>query len=511
MTYFGRHFVPEDRVLVYHIDTEPLNLDPARCSDYIGQIVLQALYEPLLVRDSSTGRLIPGAAKHYEVSLNQLTYTFYLRESKWSDGTSVTASDFVFAFRRLAHPNVESPVGPLLDVILNGEQVLARVLPAEMLGVRELNELTLQIQLENPVNHFPSLLAGFNFSPVPHQLLGRYEDTWESHVTNGPFVLSERHTGTDLFLQPNPARSEPERGVRGLRFWVCKDLRQPLEAYAGGRSHVTCNTYFPFDRLTDLTQLQDLVKLPSGILFVLAGNRNACPLWADHRFRKALHYSLDRCGIAQSLYGGVIPWDHFVATGVAGDLFGTVSPAHNPRRARQLLQDVRRTQTDRDLPRLRILYADYYPNTEILRLVQAAWRQTLDVHVELEPVEFSEHVQRMAEGTYELSLVLLSPTYDDPSAFLAYFLPDLEDRSYRKLTDCLIEAQSGDAVTRRTAFSRADSLLRRVLPAIPLCSGQSIYLCKPEVRGYRVFPDGSVSFRGLRFELGGNHLEEDRP
>lgn len=102
-------------------------------------------------------------------------------------------------------------------------------------------------------------------------------------------------------------------------------------------------------------------------------------------------------------------------------------------------------------------------------------------------------------------LYYLDDLVNDPDA-----AHDLEDRSYRKLTNCLIEAQSGDAVTRRTAFSRADSLLRRVLPAIPLCSGQSIYLCKPEVRGYRVFPDGSVSFQGLRFELGGNHLEEDR-
>lgn len=496
MPCFGVHQVPPDRRLVYHVDTDPLTLDPARCQDYVGQLVLQALYQPLLTRNPEDGHIEPGAARYYTVTPDGLVYTFFLRESLWSDGTPVTAHDFVFALGRLVNPAVQSPAGSLLEPIRNAEQILAGELPVECLGVHAIAHDILEIVLENPVNYFDKLLASCNFSPVPRHCLPDPVAEWGSTVTNGPFVLAEYQPQNQLLLLPNARQQQKQESVAALRFWITRDLVEPLRAYEAGKVHITCNTYFPFDWLETLEGCQDLVRQPSGVLFLLQFNPVACPELADFRLRLALHHAIDRQRIAITLYGGIIAWNHFVPKGVAVDLFDGDECSLDPKLATQAWSP----EIWEGAPlKLRIIFADYYPNKEILDQVRQMWECTLGIQVELEPCEFAEHTSRVAQGDYQVALILLTPMYSDPSAFLRYFLADLDEADADRLASFLISAQLGDGQSSHINFRRADMFLQERLPALPLCTGQSIYLQKPEVRGYRLFSDGAASFRGLRF------------
>lgn len=495
----ARNF-PDDGTVVYHVDVDPLEMDPARCEDYIGHILIQAMYEPLLVRNPTTSRFGPGAAARYSVSADRLTYRFVLRDRCWSDGSPVTAFDFVFSFQRLADPRVQSPVGPLLEIIRNGEQVLAGDLPPEELGVTALSANLLEITLENEVNYLEALLSAPNFSPVPESCFRSRHDPWQCRVTNGPFVLSQYRPGEEVRLERNP-HSGLDGGVSSLRFWIQKDLHAPLHAYMEGGVHLTCNTYFPFERLQEMRHRQDLVVQPSGVLFLLQLNQEVCPALADVRVRQALSYAVDRQTIARELQGGVLPWNHFVAAGVAGSLFqsaGETQEAFQPERGWQLWRDVWNGEP-RDL---RILFADFYPNREILCSLKRMWEKTLGITVELEAAAFGDHTRRVNSGEFEVALVLLTPSYSHPSAFLRYFLPDLEEPFAEELVSLLVRAQETMGNASKRALRKADALLQQVLPAIPLCNGQSIFLQRPEIRGYRMFPDGTASFRAMSLDRG---------
>jgi len=188
------------------------NLDPRVLLSTGHAVVQYGIFESLV--RTHDGDLLPGMAETWEISDDGLTYTFHLRDAKWSDGKPVTAGDFVHAFVRMFEI---CPASSIFDDIKNGAQLRAGELPPEQLGVQAPDDKTVVITLKNPVPYFMGLIGMHLGSPGREDLANKFGDgygataeslasgaTAESLASCGPFILKEWKHEDKLVLEKNP-------------------------------------------------------------------------------------------------------------------------------------------------------------------------------------------------------------------------------------------------------------------------------------------------------------------
>lgn len=489
MLYYGLNDIPEDGVLVYEVDTDPLSLDPTCCSDYIGSIIIQALYEPLYVRHVETGEWQLEGAEYCEISEDGLTYTFDLKkDKKWSDGNPVVAEDFVFAWRRLADPATNSSLRVNISPILNADEIDEGSLSSDQLGVYALDERTLQLKLAYPIPYMEAMLGMCAASPLPSHY--QLQPNLLFSVSNGPFYLTEYQTQQFVKLNVNNEYGVPSTGsVTGIRFQINGDLTTSLANYQENIVHITCNTYFPYEQIQKANEYADFYMEPSGILFFLQFNRRRHPIFKDRLLREMLYQMINKREVVQKLSGGLIAWEHFIPKTMW--VWGTAIESTT-------MEDEQQDQKagELSLPPLKILYSEFYPNREVLVEIQRVWEKVYGITIQLEGVGFEEFVQRTKEEDYDLCLQLVAPSYSEPLGCFLSYLHDL-DEDYANLLIEQLERAINEPGQRDIGYQEADRLLREELPLLPLFNGYSLYFVKPTIQGYRLFPDGLVCFRSL--------------
>ena len=192
-------------------------LDPHKSSAQWENIIIGDMFVGLMT-DASDGTPINGMAESYEVDETGTIWTFKLKpDVVWSDGVPVTAEDFVYGFRRLQDPLVASQYSSLLYLVKNAEAVNNQTLPPEELGIRAIDEKTLEITLEYPAPYLLGLLTHYTTFPVPRHTIEEFGDAWiqpDNIVVNGPYKLAYWRTGDQLVVDKNPLWE----GAEGLCF-----------------------------------------------------------------------------------------------------------------------------------------------------------------------------------------------------------------------------------------------------------------------------------------------------
>ena len=187
---------------------EPGSLDPQQISSTYENRVVGDMFLGLTT-EAADGSMVPGAAESWTIDDDGRVYTFKLRDHKWSDGQTVTADDFVFAFRRVLEPSFAGIYASLLYPVQNAEKLNTGVLQGmEKLGVRALDEGTLQITLESPTPYFLELLTNFVAFPVPKHTVEQLGNDWAKPgaiVGNGAYVVTEWIPNTQVVLVKNAA------------------------------------------------------------------------------------------------------------------------------------------------------------------------------------------------------------------------------------------------------------------------------------------------------------------
>ena len=170
----------EEQTFTYRILDELATLDPGLVQDVDGNDVARGLFEGLYNHDAE-GNIVPGVALSHTMSDDGLTYTFSLRpEARWSNGDPVTANDFVYAWRRAASPELASEYSWFISLmgVANADAVIAGESPLEDLGVRAVDDLTLEVTLGQPLPYFPQMLVNAVTFPCPRR-------RWRSSATPG--------------------------------------------------------------------------------------------------------------------------------------------------------------------------------------------------------------------------------------------------------------------------------------------------------------------------------------
>lgn len=318
-----------DFVVTACIASEPETIDPTMISSVDGNTYINHLFEGLL-KYASTGEkagdddkmmladLTYGQAESYDVSDDGLTYTFHLRDGiVWSDGQPVTAGDFVYSWQRLCDPEMASDYGYLLEgIVVGATDVYENGADPDTLGVKALDDKTLEIQLEAECPFFLQLCAFGNLMPLRKDIIDEYGAEWtnpENIVTNGPFVMDEWVHDSYISMVPSETYYNAEIvGPTQIKWYLSDDETAILSSYQSGEYDFI--ETFPTDQIESLQASGDCYILPAVTTYYLYIN---CDNITDWRVRAALTLCIDRDNIVENVtQAGQIPAASLVTGGI---------------------------------------------------------------------------------------------------------------------------------------------------------------------------------------------------
>lgn len=481
--------------------SEPKDLDPHVVTSVSAYNIIAALLEGLVSEDPDEPSLktVPGTAESWTVSADQTVYTFKLRENaKWSNGDNVTANDFVFSYQRMLSPTMGSPYAYMLHLLKNGRLYnLGKLNDFSQVGVKALDEKTLELTLEQPTPSFLSQLNHWSWFPVhpPTILLFGKQDemgtAWTqpgNFVGNGPFTLKVWRQNQSIVVEKNPQYWDNETvQLNEIHFYPIGDHTIEERSFRAGQLHVTGT--IPLDRVPYYKKEKpELLRLdPYLRSYYYLLNINKPPL-NDLRVRKALTMVIDREMLAQFVTrSGEEPAYSFTPPYLDGyqppKRFSSDIDA-----AKQLLTEAGFPNGE-GFPKLTLLFHTSDLHTRIAEVIQQMWKDHLGIQIELENVEWKVYQDRRKNRQYDIARAEWVADYVDPSSFLDVWISNggnnhagWSSENY----DALLQkaAQVEDAEKRNTLFQQAETILMDEQPIVPLLFLPSKSLIQPSVKGW---------------------------
>ncbi|WP_435930386.1 peptide ABC transporter substrate-binding protein [Dryocola sp. BD613] len=485
--------------LVRHIKDEPASLDPVKAVGLPEIQVIRDLFEGL-VNENEKGELVPGVATKWRSNDNR-TWTFTLRDdARWSDGSPVTAEDFVYSWQRLVNPENTSPFAwfAALAGIANAQAIIDGKMPADKLGVTAVDAHTLRIQLDRPIAYFPSLTANFSLYPVPKATVEKLGQDWTKPgnlIGNGAFTLTERVVNEKLVLVPNKSYWDNGKTVlTKVTFIPINQETAATKRYLAGDIDITES--FP------KTMYQKLLKdIPGQVYtppqlgtYYYAFNTQKGPT-ADARVRLALSMTIDRRLLADKVLGtGEKPAWRFTPDVTAGfkpepSPFEQMSQQELNAQAKTLL---RAAGYDVNKPlKLSLLYNTSENHQKIAIAVASMWRKNLGVEVKLQNQEWKTYIDSRQTGNFDVIRANWIGDYNEPSTFLSLMtsthsgnIARFNSPAYDK-----VMTQASQEVTeagRNKFYNQAERIIQEQAPIAPIYQYTNGRLIKPWLKGYPI-------------------------
>ncbi len=503
-----------DQVLQQALAAEPSDLDPQTIFGIGDYAVVGCLSEGLLVGYPSPPFDRPGVAASWEISADRKIYRFHLRpEARWSDGKPVTAGDFVRSYERILNPAFGSGYAYMLYVMAGAEDYHSgRLDDFSRVGVRALDERTLQIELRRPLPFFLEMLSHYAWHPVPIHVVEKFGglrtrgSRWTrpgNFVGNGPFVLKDWKPGQVLLERSDTYWNRAQVRLAGIRFHPVENLDVQERMFRAGQLHRT--TGVPTSRL-DVWKREgpgELMIAPVlGTAFIrLNVNR---PPFNDERVRRAFGLAIDREALATSVArAGQVPAGHLTPPDCQG-YTARAGVRLDVAEARRLLAAAGYPD-GRGFPAIEYLYDTADANREIAEALQEMWRENLGVSIILRNQEWRVYLSSVATGDYQMARGRWYADYIDPHNFLDLWvsqsgnnLTGWKNPAYDHLIDSALDAADNPA--RYEIYRTAEDLLLREMPVIPLYFMTQAALVKREVKGWTPSPYGTSSYRLMYLE-----------
>jgi oligopeptide transport system substrate-binding protein len=485
-----------DQTVTRGLDSMPRTLDPSLLTDTEAQKVVDDLFEGLtaigLDRD-----IVPGVAASWETSADGKTWVFHLRsDARWSNGDSVTADDFVYAWRRVVDPKTGSEYAQALGPIVGAIAIATGKAPVDTLGVAAPDAHTLRVSLNNPTPYLPSLLADSFMQPLPRATIERYHDDWtrpEHMVSNGAFVLKELIVGDRITVEKNPfywgaAAVHPTRVI----FYPLEADPQ-IDRFMAGDIQYTSkfgSSQYPWLK----ARLGDQVHNgPYLGIQMLAFNALVPPFANNPGLRRALSMAIDRRELADKVELGMVQAAYTLVPPLPGydpplPEWASWSDERRHAEARRLYAAAGYSKTH---PlRINVDYATSEDSRDIFDALAAMWRANLGAEVQPYNEEFRVLLQDLALHKSLLFWNGWIGDYPDPFTFLQLFQTGFEqnfggysDARY----DALLEAASRepDPVRRYGYLAEAEKRLDAEGPSLPFLYYAQRHLIKPYLKGWR--------------------------
>ncbi len=478
---------------------DPETLDPQKTSTVVESDILLDLFEGLVTYDAKAN-IVPGVAQDWTASDDGLVYTFRLRpDAKWSNGDRVKAGDFVFSFRRLMNPETGAKYANILYTIKNGEKVNKGQAKVEELGVRAIDDGTLEITLETTAPYFIAQLAHQTGLPLHQASVEKHGKDFvrpENWVSNGAFTLRSYVPNDRLVATKNSHyRDAASVKIDQVVFWPAEDRSAALRRFMAGELH-TYNDV-PTDQIKFIREtLKDRFKVSPYLgTYYFVFNTRKGPL-ADVRVRQALSMVIDREFLAEEIWGGtMVPAYSFVPPGIgnygepAYATWKDVSPIDREDKARKLLKEAGYGPGGRKLTvEIRYNTSENHKNTSIA--LANMWK-VFGVDVTFINTDLKTHYALLRDkGDFDIARAGWIADYSDPQNFLFLAESDNKGLNYASYEnrefDGLMKraASEKDLAARARLLQQAEAVFMRDVPFLPLMYYGSKNLVSDKVGGW---------------------------
>ena len=473
-------------------------LDPQKTSTVVESDVLLDLFEGLVTYNAK-GELVPGAAESWTISDDGLTYTFKLRDAKWSNGDTIRAGDFVFSFRRLLDPATGSQYANLFYPIKNAAGINKNGQSPTTLGVSAIDDATLEIKLEKPTPYMLGLLAHQTAVPIEQANVEKYGAEFSKPgnlVSNGAFKLVEFTPNDHTML----ARNENYRDAANVKldkeiFFPLEDRAAALRRFQAGE--IDSYTDVPADQVKYIrANLKDQFRLSPylGVYYFSFDTRR--PPLDDVRVRQALSMVIDREFLAEQIWGGtMLPGYSLIPPGVAnyGEpammAWKDQSPIDREDKAKALLKEAGYGPGGKPL-KLEIRF-NTSENHKATSVALADMWKPLGVETSLTNTDIKTHYALLQSGgEYDVARAGWIGDYSDPQNFLFLGLSDNKTLNYSHYSnaayDALMRKADGERnlANRASLLEQAEEILMRDQPMMPLLYYSSKNLISPKIKGW---------------------------
>ena len=499
-----------DKILYTNNSSEPGSLDPALAQGTHESWILDHTFEGLMKKDQD-GNLVEGMAASYELADDDVTYTFKLRDDiKWSNGEPVTAHDFEFSWKRVLEPELASTYAYQLYYLKNGEAYNTDKATADDVGVRALDDLTLEVVLESPAPYFVELTCFYTLFPVNKAVVEGNPD-WankpETFVSNGPFKLDTwNHKENVLVTKNENYYNVAEIKLDGIDFAILEDVNTAWQKYQA--SEFDFLYPLPQTVVADLQAKNDPELVIGDDLSVYYYNLNTnIKPFNNPKVRKAMAMSIDRQIITDKVaQGGETPAYGIVPPGIPnedGDDYNETQGHYfeeDVEAAKALLAEglAEEGMAAADV-KASILYNTSEAHKKIAQVVQEMWRNNLGIDIGLENVEFQVKLDREKAGDYDISRAGWVGDYVDPMTFVDLFMSDgpYNDSKFnmKEYDDYINLAKStADQKVRFDAMRAAEQLFMDNLSVVPIYFYTKPYAQKTHLTGVYKIVNREPSF-----------------
>lgn len=488
----------EKQTLVRNNGSEVQSLDPHKIEGVPESNISRDLFEGLLISDVD-GKPSPGVAEKWE-NKDFKVWTFHLRkDAKWSDGSPVTAQDFVYSWQRLANPNTASPYASYLQYghIVNIDDIIAGKKPITDLGVKAIDDHTFEVTLSEPVPYFYKLLVHSSVSPVPKAVVEKFGDKWTQPaniVSNGSYKLKDWVVNERIVLERNSNYWDNAKTViNQVTYLPISSEVTDVNRYRSGEIDMTYNN-MPIELFQKLKkEIPNEVHVDPYLCTYYYEINNQKPPFNDVRVRTALKMALDRDIIVNKVKNqGDLPAYSFTPPYTDGAKL--VEPEWFKWSQEKRNEEAKKLLAEAGFTAEKPLTFDLLYNTSDLhkKLAIAAasiWKKNLGANVKLENQEWKTFLDTRHQGNYDVSRAGWCADYNEPTSFLNMVLSDSSNNTvhYKSAAfDKLIAdtLKATDEAQRSELYSKAEQQLDKDSAIVPVYYYVNARLVKPWVGGY---------------------------
>lgn len=477
---------------------EPGTLDPHQARGVPAANIIRDMYEGL-VSIAPDGETEPGDAESWQISDDQLTYTFTLRaNARWSDGSPVTATDYVYSLRRAVDPATASPYAQLHLPIVNAREIITGSAEPDTLGIKALDERQLQISLTAPTPYFIGTLAHPSSFPVKRSAVEQYGNAFTqpgNAVTNGAYTMASWRVNSMIALTRNRQYwGNDKTAIERVEFYPIADANSELSRYQAGE--LDWGGVIPPSRLETVKKAipSQFHAVPTLGVYYYGLNLRNPPFKDAPKLRRALSMAIDRQVIVDKITRGEeVPaygWIPSVVEGYDSAEFSWAKLTDDKREAKaQQLYAEAGYSADKPLA-VEIRYNSNEGNKKIASVIAAMWRGVLGADVTLRNEEWKVYLDSVRQGSdTEAFRMAWIGDYNDPNTFFELMNSSfgLNATGYDSPAYDRLQEQSAhmpDGSERNDVMHAAEAQLLADSPVIPIYFYTSKYLIKPYVTGF---------------------------
>lgn len=487
----------DNQTYTYRMLDDVKSFDPQINTDVEGSHILRDLFEGLVNSDPQ-GNSVPGAAESWEVSEDGLTYTFKLRDAKWSNGDPVTAGDFVYAWRRLADPATASEYAWYMELmgVENAAKIVAGEMAPDTLGATAIDDKTLEVKIDAPRPYFPGMLTHASTFPVNQKVIEAHGNDWTKPgnlVGNGAYVLTDYVPGVKVTRERNEMYWNNDKTIlETVVALVINDENIALTRYDAGevdKTEVPAGQYpAQKEKLPDETY-----STPRSCSYIYMFNlrENGPEALKDVRVRKALSYALNRDVIVGSiLKGGQYPsynWTHQKTAGFEMPEidYATWSQDERMAKAKELLEEAGYGPGGKPLE-LTLNYNTSEAHKKIAIAASQMWKQALGANITLANFEWKVHLDKLRNGDFGMARYAWCGDYNEPSTYTDLFTSTSGHNNGKYINPKYDELAKAAKTSENPAeeYKQMEQLLAEDMPIVPVYQYTNVIMVKPDLKGY---------------------------